>query len=219
MDRGEPLDHPAILLGGLGRVALADQFGQEGLHPIAQLGARVAAAEERFGAAGGLDRLDPGDRVAPPAARARSRFFEASARAASTAGPDRSLAPLPLAVHPAPSGRADQRGGEHRRRQGQRQQPTPALPGGPGLGPGLGQLGLPQPPLDAAEVRRQPGDHRARVPRPMLRRGGQARPRQVHQLRVGVARVEACQRVRQVGPLRLAVDLGRGLRPRTRAGR
>ena len=41
----------------------------------------------------------------------------------------------------------------------------------------------------------------------MLRRGGEARPRQSHQLRVGTARVEACKRIRKVGPLRLAVQL------------
>ena len=161
-------------------------------------------------AAGGLDRLHPGDRVGSARVAGLIALLRGLGEGRVDPGPDRSLASLPLAVHPGPTGHADQRGGEHRRGQGQREQATPALAGGPGLGPGLGQLGLPQPPLDAAEIRRQPGDHRARVPRPVLRRGGEARPRQPHQLRVGVARVEACPRVRQVGPLRLAVDLGRG---------
>ena len=219
LDGGEPLDHPAILLRRLGRVALADQFRHEGPHPIAQLGARIAAAEERFGAAGGLDRLHPGDRVDPARVASLVALLRGLGEGRFDPGPDRSLASLPLAVHPGPSGNADECRGEHRRGQGQREEATPALPGGPGLGPGLGQLGLPEPPLDAAEIRRQPGDHRARVPRPVLRRGGEARPRQPHQLRVG-------RRTRRGAPPRPtgrpASPCGRPrprTLPRTRAGR
>ena len=220
LDGGEPLDHPAILLHALGRVALADQVRQERLTrscrsepaspPPRSDSARRAASIASTQATGS----------APPASRARSRFFEASERAASTPGPDRSLASLPLAVHPRPiRPRRSSAVASTDAARASVSSATPALAGGPGLGPGLGQLGLPQPPLDAAEICRQPGHDRPRVPRPVLRRGGQARPRQPHQLRVGAARVEACQRVRQVGPLRLAVDLRRRPRPRTRAGR
>jgi hypothetical protein len=53
-----------VLLGGLRRVALAAHVGQECAHAGARHGARVAPLQERFGAAGRLDRLDPEDRVA-----------------------------------------------------------------------------------------------------------------------------------------------------------
>ena len=72
----------------------------------------------------------------------------------------------------------------------------------------LRQLGLAQPALDAREVGRQPRQDHARVARPVLRRGGQARPRQGDQLGVGPAGVEPVERVGQVGPLGLAVELG-----------
>ncbi len=127
-------------------------------------------AEERLGAAGRLDRLDPGDRVAAAGAG------PLAPHGGLGEGPvDRrshgSLAPPSLAVHPAPAGRADQRGREHRRGQGERQQATPALARRRGPRPGPGPA---RPP--AAAPRRPGGRPSARRrPRPRPAAGPSAR--------------------------------------------
>ena len=72
-DGAKPFDDAVVLFDGLSRVSLANEVGQERLHPLPLFGARGATSDERLGAAGRLDRLDPGDRSAP-AARAISRF-------------------------------------------------------------------------------------------------------------------------------------------------
>ena len=61
LDGGEPVDDPTILFRPLGFITLADQVPHERPHPILQLDAGIAGAEEALGAAGGLDGLDPGD--------------------------------------------------------------------------------------------------------------------------------------------------------------
>ena len=154
-----------------------------------------------------------------PAARARSRFLEASARAASTAERcassrrrrSRSIQPHPAAPKSAVASTDAARASVNSRRS--------ALTDGPGLGPCLGQLGLAESSLDAAKIVRQPGHDDPRVSRPMLRRGGEARPRQGHQLRVGIARVESCDAHPKGRPSPPCGTTPHRLSPRTPAGR
>ena len=141
------------------------------------------------------------------AARARPSSRDASCRRRPRLATRRLHAGRALVRQPQPAAAAQGRQGEQRRGQAGHEQATLALLGGAGLGPRLGQLGLPEPLLHAGQVGGQGGDDHARVPRPVLRRGGQAGLRQRDQLGLGAAGVEPGQGLGQVGPLRLAVDL------------
>ena len=211
VDLGEPLDHPAVLLDR----------------------ARPGRARGRSRPSGSATRLRRSGPPSPRASSASARLAAsiASAQRASLAGRRRPglvaeavglverlvdlAAPSP---RPGPPARARPRSSRPRRagpgrgptRPGRPSGPPVPLLGGPGLGLGLGQLGLAEPPLHAGQVAGERGGDHARVPRPVLRRGGQARLRQRDQLGVGAAGVEPGEGVGQVG---LARPCGRARRP------
>ena len=162
MDLGEPLDHPAVLLR-----PPRPRHARGRCPPGTTARGRAARRRPRR-----LPRRPrPGGRPRSPRPRRRgslrrrrgpaSRFCRASSRAWLTSAPrpiaraaavrDRSRPspPRPARRWPAPT------------RPGPAlSEPALALLGGPGLGPGLGQLGLAQPPLDAAPGSAvKPADH------------------------------------------------------------
>ena len=118
-DGGEPVDHPTITFGPLGRIALADQVADERPHPIVQLDADVTGAEEGFGAAGSLNGLDPGDRGGFTLAACQFAFCRGLGEGRFDPRPDQSPAPLLFAVDQGPTGDAHEHGAENRRSQGE----------------------------------------------------------------------------------------------------
>jgi len=206
MDRGEPVDHAAVLELRLRQVSLVGDGRYEVLDLAAQLGIDLAPAQQRPRSLDRLGRLDPPGQLAlgsrPGLAEQQGcRVHRPGHIVGRRFRPGRAVA-----SHPGPAADSQGHQGDQRRGQADRQDSALALLGGARLGLSLSQLGRLHPLLHAGDVARQGcGDH-ARVPRPVFRGRGQARLRNSNQFALGVAGVEPGQGLAKIRPLRFAVE-------------
>lgn len=117
---------------------------------------------------------------------------------------------LVLLRDPGPTAAAEQRGGHHRRGQGELDPPPLLFLGGTRLGLDPLELGPPQLVLHASEIGRDPPGDRAGLARAVLALAGQAVSRQGDQFPIRCACIEPFQCIGQIALRRLALDLARG---------